>query len=148
RPAPANSGILFVRTDVKDQDAYVPATGEAVCKTQLGTVIGNAAGVTVATVEHLMAAFAMLGVDNALVEVDGPEMPIMDGSAAPFIRILDRAGLRQQEAARRYIEILETVEVIDGDKRGTLRPLDGFEVAFTIEFSNPVVGRQAIDLPM
>ena len=91
RPAPAHTGIVFVRTDVRDRDNLVPATGEAVCKTQLGTVIGNDAGVTVATIEHLMAAFAMLGVDNALVEVDGPEMPIMDGSSLPFIRILDRA---------------------------------------------------------
>ena len=148
RPAAVNSGIVFVRTDVADRDAYIPATGEAVCKTQLGTVIGNEAGVTVATIEHLMAAFVMLGVDNAVVEVDGPEMPIMDGSSLPFLRILDRAGLRQQEAARRYIEILDTVEVVDGDKRATLRPAESFEVAFEIEFPNKVIGRQSIDLAM
>jgi UDP-3-O-[3-hydroxymyristoyl] N-acetylglucosamine deacetylase len=148
RPAAANSGIVFVRTDVRDQDNVVPATGEAVCKTQLGTVIGNAAGVTVSTIEHLMAAFAMLGVDNAVVEVDGPEMPIMDGSSAPFIRILDRAGKRPQEAARNYIEILDTVEVTDGDKRATLRPADGFEVAFEIQFDSAAIGHQAFDMPM
>ncbi len=148
RPAATGSGIVFVRTDVRDRDNQVRATGEAVCKTQLGTVIGNDAGVTVSTIEHLMAAFAMLGVDNAIVEVDGPEMPIMDGSSAPFIRILDRAGLRQQEAPRRYIEILETVEVIEGDKRAALKPADGFEVAFEISFPTAAIGRQAIDLPM
>ena len=148
RPAAANSGIVFVRTDVRDRDNLVPATGEAVCKTQLGTVIGNDAGVTVATIEHLMAAFAMLGVDNALVEVDGPEMPIMDGSSAPFVRILDRAGLRPQDAARNYIEILDTVEVVDGDKRATLKPADGFEMAFEIVFDTAAIGRQALDLPM
>jgi len=148
RPAPANSGIAFVRTDVKDRDNLVPATGEAVCKTQLGTVIGNAEGVTVATIEHLMAAFAMLGIDNAVVEVDGPEMPIMDGSSAPFIRILDRAGKRPQEAARGYIEILETVEVVDGDKRATLRPADSFEVAFEIAFDSAAIGRQSVELAM
>lgn len=148
RPAAVGAGIVFVRTDVRDRDNLIPATGEAVCKTQLGTVIGNAAGVTVSTIEHLMAAFAMLGVDNAIVEVDGPEMPIMDGSSLPFVRILDRAGLRPQEAARNYIEILDTVEVIDGDKRATLKPADGFEVAFTIEFPTAAIGRQAIDMAM
>jgi UDP-3-O-[3-hydroxymyristoyl] N-acetylglucosamine deacetylase len=148
RPASAGSGIVFVRTDVRDRDNVVPAAGEAVCKTQLGTVIGNDADVTVATVEHLMAAFAMLGVDNAIVEVDGPEMPIMDGSAEPFVRILDRAGLRPQEAARGYVEILDAVEVVDGDKRAALKPADGFELAFEIAFDSAAIGRQSIDMAM
>ncbi|MBL8773883.1 MAG: UDP-3-O-acyl-N-acetylglucosamine deacetylase [Phenylobacterium sp.] len=148
RPAPADSGVVFVRTDVRDRDNAIPVTGDAVCKTQLGTVIGNAAGVTVSTIEHLMAALAMLGVDNAVVEVDGPEMPIMDGSAAPFVRVLDRAGLRTQEAPRRYIEILDTIEVTEGDKRASLSPADGFEVAFTIVFDSAAIGRQSVDLPM
>lgn len=148
RPAAAGSGIVFARSDVRDRDNLIPATGEAVCKTQLGTVIGNADGVTVSTIEHLMAAFAMLGVDNALVEVDGPEMPIMDGSSAPFVRILDRAGLRPQEAARAFIEILDTIEVVDGDKRAALKPAEGFEVAFEIEFDTAAIGRQSIDLAM
>jgi UDP-3-O-[3-hydroxymyristoyl] N-acetylglucosamine deacetylase len=148
RAAPVNTGIVFVRTDVRDRENSIRATGEAVCKTQLGTVIGNAAGVTVSTIEHLMAALAMLGVDNAVVEVDGPEMPIMDGSAAPFVRVLDRAGLRPQEAARAFIEILETVEVHDGDKRAALKPADGFEVAFEIAFASAAIGRQSVDLEM
>jgi UDP-3-O-[3-hydroxymyristoyl] N-acetylglucosamine deacetylase len=148
RPAPADTGIVFVRTDVPDLDNRIPVSAEAVCKTQLGTVIGNSAGVTVATIEHLMAALVMLGVDNAVVELDGPETPIMDGSSLPFVRGLDRAGLRPQQAARRYIEILETVEVIDGDKRATLSPADGFEVAFEIAFDAATIGRQRIDLNM
>ena len=148
RPAAADTGVVFVRSDVKDRDNVVPARGDLVCKTQLGTVIGNAAGVTVATVEHLMATFAMLGVDNAVVEVDGPEMPIMDGSAAPFVRVLDRAGLRPQERARHFIEVLEPVEVVDGDKRAALTPAAGFEVAFEIAFPTAAIGRQAIDLGM
>lgn len=148
RPAPVDHGIVFVRTDVTDRDNRVPATGEAVCKTQLGTVIGNGAGVTVSTIEHLMAALVMLGVDNAVVELDGPEMPIMDGSSEPFVRILDRAGRRAQEAARRYIEILDTIEVVDGDKRAGLRPAARFEVAFEIRFPTAVIGRQAIDMLM
>ncbi|WP_334163640.1 UDP-3-O-acyl-N-acetylglucosamine deacetylase [Phenylobacterium sp.] len=148
RPAPVDHGIVFVRTDVTDRDNRVPATGEAVCKTQLGTVIGNAAGVTVSTIEHLMAAMVMLGIDNAVVELDGPEMPIMDGSSEPFVRILDRAGRRGQEAARRYIEILDTVEVVDGDKRASLSPAARFEVAFEIRFPTAVIGTQAIDMAM
>jgi UDP-3-O-[3-hydroxymyristoyl] N-acetylglucosamine deacetylase len=148
RPAPVDSGVVFVRTDVTDADNRVLVAPETVCKTQLGTVIGNAAGVTVATIEHLMAAFVMLGVDNAVVELDGPEMPIMDGSSLPFIRVLDRAGLRLQDAPRRYIEILETVEVVEGDKRASLKPADGFEVAFEIRFPTPVIGTQAIDMAM
>ena len=148
RPAAPDAGVVFVRTDVRDADNRVPVSGEAVCRTQLGTVITNAAGVTVSTIEHLMAAFAMLGVDNAVVELDGPEMPIMDGSSASFVRVLDRAGLRPQEAPRRFIEILETVEVVDGDKRAALKPADGFEVAFEIRFGSAAIGRQAIDMPM
>jgi UDP-3-O-[3-hydroxymyristoyl] N-acetylglucosamine deacetylase len=148
RPAPADTGVVFVRTDVTGEDNRIPATGEAVCKTQLGTVVGNAAGVTVATIEHLMAALVMLGIDNAEVEVDGPEMPIMDGSSEPFVSRLDRAGKRAQPAPRRFIQILETVEVIDGDKRAALKPAVRFEIAFEIRFPTAVIGRQAIDMPM
>jgi UDP-3-O-[3-hydroxymyristoyl] N-acetylglucosamine deacetylase len=148
RPAPANTGIVFMRTDVTDQDNRVPVSGEAVCKTQLGTVITNESGITVSTIEHLMAAMAMLGIDNAVVELDGPEMPIMDGSSLPFVQMLDRAGKRQQDAPRRYIEILDTIEVVDGDKRATLTPADGFEVAFEIQFPTAVIGRQRVDLVM
>jgi UDP-3-O-[3-hydroxymyristoyl] N-acetylglucosamine deacetylase len=149
RPAPVDHGILFVRLDVTDRDNRVPATCEAVCKTQLGTVIGNAAGVTVSTIEHLMAALVMLGVDNAVVELDGPEMPIMDGSSEPFVRILDRAGRRGQQAARRYIEIIDTVAVEDGDKRASLSPAERFEVAFEIRFpTTAAIGTQTIDMAM
>jgi UDP-3-O-[3-hydroxymyristoyl] N-acetylglucosamine deacetylase len=146
RPAPAGSGIVFVRTDIRDRDNRVPATGDRVVKTQLGTVIGNDAGVTVSTIEHLMAAFAALGVDNAVVEVDGPEVPIMDGSAEPFVQIIDRAGRRRQEAPRRFIEILETVEVVDGDKRASVSPSDRYEMAFEIAFASATIGRQRVEL--
>ncbi len=148
RPAAADTGIVFVRTDVRDRDNRVPATGAAVCKTQLGAVIGNTAGVTVSTIEHLMAAFAMLGIDNAVVELDGPETPIMDGSAQPFVQILDRAGRRELASPRRFIEILETIEVVDGDKRAALSPCDRFEMSFAIEFPTAAIGRQAVDLPV
>jgi UDP-3-O-[3-hydroxymyristoyl] N-acetylglucosamine deacetylase len=148
RPAPAGAGIVFVRTDVADRDNRVPVSAQAVTKTQLGTVIENAAGVQVSTIEHLMAALVMSEIDNAVVELDGPEMPIMDGSSLPFVQILDRAGRRQQDAPRRYIEILDVIEVTDGDKRATLTPADHFEVAFEIAFESRAIGRQRVDLPM
>ena len=145
RSAPANSGIVFVRTDVTDRDNRVPVSGEAVTKTQLGTVIENAAGVSVSTIEHLMAAMAMLGVDNAVVELHGPEMPIMDGSALPFVQLLDRAGFRRQEAPVRYIEILKPIRVEEGDKSAVLLPCDRYEMRFEIDFPTPVIGNQVVD---
>jgi len=146
RPAPARSGIVFVRTDVEDRDNRVAVSAEAVVQTRLGTVIANTAGVTVSTIEHLMAALAALGVDNALVELDGPETPIMDGSAEPFVSLLDRAGRREQDAPRRYIEIVRPVEVREGDKRAALLPAARFEVAFEIAFPTAAIGRQAVDV--
>jgi len=148
RPAAAWSGIVFVRTDVTDLDNRVPVSGEAVVQTQLGTVIGNDDKVTVSTIEHLMAALCALGIDNALVELDGPEVPIMDGSSEPFVQLLDRAGRRRQDAPRRYIEITAPIEVVDGDKRASLTPADGFEVAFEIAFASSAIGRQRVDLHM
>jgi UDP-3-O-[3-hydroxymyristoyl] N-acetylglucosamine deacetylase len=145
RPAPAGHGIVFVRLDL-DGENVVPAHGEAVVQTQLGTVLGNPAGATVATVEHLLAAMAALSVDNALVELDGPEVPIMDGSAEPFVALLDRAGRRRQEATREYIEVLKPIDVVEGDKRASLLPCDRFEVAFSIDFPTAAIGRQAVDL--
>jgi UDP-3-O-[3-hydroxymyristoyl] N-acetylglucosamine deacetylase len=145
RPAPAGSGIVFIRTDL-DGDNRVPVSAEAVVQSRLCTVISNEAGVTVATIEHLMAALCALDIDNAVIELDGAEVPIMDGSALPFVQLLDRAGRRRQEAERGYIEILDTVEVIEGDKVSRLSPADQFEMAFEIEFSTPLIGRQRIDL--
>ncbi len=146
RPAPAGAGIVFVRTDVSDLDNRVPAQAEAVTASQLCTVITNSAGVSVSTIEHLMAAFSALEIDNALVEVDGPELPIMDGSSAAFVQLLDRAGRRRQESPRHYIEILAPIEVVQGDKRAALTPSECFEVAFEIAFDSPVIGRQRVDL--
>ncbi len=148
RPAAADTGVVFVRTDVTDRDNRLPVSPQAVCKTQLGTVITNAAGVTVSTIEHLMAALVMSGIDNAVVELDGPEMPIMDGSSLPFLRVLDRAGRREQQAPRRYIEITRAVEIVDGDKRAALKPARRFEVAFEIRFDAAAIGTQAIDMVM
>ena len=146
KPAAVDIGIVFVRTDLSGQDNRIPARGEAVTQTRLGTVVGNAAGATVSTIEHLMAALAALGVDNAVIELDGPEVPVMDGSAEPFVRLLDHVGLRQQAALRRYIEILEPIEVVDGDRRAGFTPADQFEMSFEIDFDSDAIGRQRVDL--
>ena len=145
RPAPAGTGIVFVRTDIKDRDNRIPVSGEAVVDARLNTMIENAAGVRLSTIEHLMAAFSALGVSNAVVEVDGPELPILDGSALQFVQLLDRAGFRRQEAPVRYIEILEPIRVEDGDKTAALLPCDRFERRFEIDFASPVIGNQVVD---
>jgi UDP-3-O-[3-hydroxymyristoyl] N-acetylglucosamine deacetylase len=145
RPAPTGTGIVFVRTDVSDADNRIPVSGEAVVDARLNTMIANGAGTTLSTIEHLMAAFAALGVSNAIVEVDGPELPILDGSALPFVQLLDRAGFRRQPRAVRYVEILEPVRVEDGDKSAVLLPCDRYEMRFEIDFSSKVIGNQVVD---
>jgi len=146
RPAPIDHGVVFVRSDVASCDNRIAAFADHVASTQLNTEIRNAAGVSVSTIEHLMAAFAALGVDNVVVELDGPETPIMDGSALPFLDILDRVGLREQDAPRRSIEIVEHVEVRAGDKWAAFSPAAGFEVAFELQYASKAIGTQRIDL--
>lgn len=145
RPAPVGTGIVFVRTDITDRDNRIPVSGEAVVDARLNTMIENAAGVRLSTIEHLMAAFAALGVSNAVVEVDGPELPILDGSALQFVQLLDRAGFRKQEAPVEYIEILEPIRVQEGDKSAVLLPCDRYEMRFEIDFATPVIGNQVVD---
>lgn len=142
KPAPADTGVVFVRTDVSDRDNRVPALATAVVSAVLSTEIANAAGVTVCTVEHLMAALCAKGVDNVVVELDGPELPIMDGSALTFCRMIDQAGLREQAASRRYIEVLSPVFAGEGDCHARLVPADGFELDVSIDFTAAAIGRQ------
>lgn len=145
RPAAEGTGIVFVRTDIFDRDNRIPVSGEAVVDARLNTMIENAAGVRLSTIEHLMAAFAALGISNAVIEVDGPELPILDGSALQFVQLLDRAGFRRQSAPVRYIEILEPIRVQDGDKSAALLPCDRYEMRFEIDFPTPVIGNQVVD---
>jgi UDP-3-O-[3-hydroxymyristoyl] N-acetylglucosamine deacetylase len=145
RPAPTGTGIVFVRTDITDRDNRIVVSGAAVVDARLNTMIENAAGVRLSTIEHLMAAFCALGVSNVIVEVDGPELPILDGSALPFVQLLDRAGFRRQEAPIRYIEILEPIHVTDGDKHAALYPCDRYEMRFEIDFDSAVIGNQVVD---
>ena len=145
RPAPVGAGITFVRTDITDRDNRILVTGEAVVDARLNTMIENAAGTRLSTIEHLMSALCALGISNAVIEVDGPELPILDGSALPFVQLLDRAGFRRQEAPVRFIEILKPIRVEEGDKFAVLTPCDRFEMKMVIDFNNEVIGHQEID---
>ena len=143
RPAPADTGVVFVRTDLAGRPS-IPARADTVCDTRLATVIGDGSGATVATVEHLMSALAGLGVDNAIAEIDGPETPIGDGSAADFVAAIDQAGVRDLDAPRRYLEILEAVEIAAPGKRVALVPADCFEMSVEIIFDAAAIGRQQL----
>lgn len=153
RPAPAGHGIVFRRMDVVGLDRLVPARWDLVEISPLNTRIVNAAGVSVSTIEHLMAALAGCGVHNALVEIDGPEVPILDGSAAGFARAILAAGLVRQEAPLQAIEILRTVEVRHGPALARLRPHQGdaprgLVIDFEIDFADPAIGHQGRVLDM
>jgi len=120
----------------------IPARWDTVSDTIMSTTIQNNAGVKVATIEHLMAALAGCGVDNVRVELDGPEIPVMDGSSAPFVFLIECAGLQTQQARRRTIRVLRRVEISDGASRAALLPSDGFSVSLEIDFDSPVISRQ------
>ncbi|MFN3826888.1 MAG: UDP-3-O-acyl-N-acetylglucosamine deacetylase [Micavibrio sp.] len=142
KPAGIDRGIVFVRTDVSDRDNNVPARWNNVVDSRLCTMIGNDAGVTVGTIEHLMAALRGCGVDNAIVELNGPEVPVMDGSSAPFVAKIDDVGTVAQEAPRRAIKVLKEVIVEEEGKRVRLSPAQGSSFSGQIEFPNAVIGKQ------
>lgn len=143
RPAPADHGIVFVRTDVTDKNNRIVARYDNVEASQLCTLLKNDDGVKVSTIEHVMSAFAGMGVDNALIELDSDEVPIMDGSAMPFIRGIEKAGLQQQNATRKAYRILKPVEVRDELGRvARFEPDVSSVFEFTIDFENKSIGRQ------
>lgn len=141
RPAAPNTGIVFVRTDVA-QYGTVSARYDAVVDTRLGTTITNKHGVTVSTIEHVMAALWGADIDNARIELDGPEVPIMDGSSEPFVFLLDCAGRVQQRAARRSIQVLREVSVVEGGSKATLSPHDRFVLDIEIAFNHRLIDTQ------
>jgi len=145
RPA-TEGGIRFRRVDVKDRDNVIPARYDLVSDTRLCTVLTNAAGVSVSTVEHVMAALAGTGITHAIVDIDGPEVPIMDGSAAPFLFLIECAGIVEQDAARRAIKVLEPMQVGDKNRSAALLPDDGFSMSFEIDFTSKAVSRQDMSL--
>jgi UDP-3-O-[3-hydroxymyristoyl] N-acetylglucosamine deacetylase len=143
KPAAAGTGVVFRRTDVRGAQQLIRASFDCVTDLTMCTTVGNGDGVSVGTIEHLMAAFAGCGVDNVIVELDGPEVPAMDGSAAPFVFLIECADLVEQQALRRYIQVLQPVEVRDGNRAAILSPAENFGVSFEIDFANAVVGEQS-----
>lgn len=140
-PASAEYGIWFRRTDLDGPDALIPARWDAVVPSRLCTKLANGRA-EVSTVEHLMAALAGCGIRNALIEIDGPEVPVMDGSAQPFVEGFLSRGLRRLAAPERALRILEPVEVADGDARASLSPADAMEIEFEIDFTDRAIGHQ------
>jgi UDP-3-O-[3-hydroxymyristoyl] N-acetylglucosamine deacetylase len=146
-PAPVDAGFIFVRTGLEGADREVTATVDAVTATEFATVLGDAEGPLVSTAEHVLAALRGMGVDNATIEIDGPEVPIMDGSAAAFVAAIDQAGIVAQPAVRRYLQVLKPVSVSVGDSFGEFRPYaSGFRAEVEIDFVNPVIGKQSYAL--
>lgn len=139
RPAPANTGIIYARTDL-DPVVYFPASADSIRDTTLCTCMINDEGVRISTVEHLNAAMSALGLDNLIVEVDAPEIPIMDGSSSPFIYLLLDAGIEEQDAPKKFIRIKESVRVEEGDKWAEFKPYNhGLKLDFTIDFTHPMI---------
>ncbi len=136
RPAPVDSGIIFRRVDL-DEPVEIAATAENVGDTTLSTTLAGD-GVRISTVEHLLSAMAGMGIDNAYVDLSAPEVPIMDGSAGPFVFLIQSAGITEQEAPKKFIRIKRAVEVRDGDKWVRFEPFEGFKVSMDIEFDHPV----------
>jgi len=149
-PAEADTGIVFVRCGAGGQpDREIRANVRAVTATEFATVLGDAKGPLCSTAEHVLAALAGLGVDNAIIEIDGPEVPIMDGSAAPFVEAIDQVGLVTLSTPRRYIRVLKPVRVVTGDSYGELRPHpQGFRIELDIDFAHPLIGRQGLALDL
>jgi len=138
RPAPVDTGIIFQRSDL-DPVIDIPATPAHVSDTRLSTTLEQGDGVKISTVEHLMSAFAGLGIDNAYVEVSAPEVPIMDGSAAPFVFLLQSAGIREQSKLKQFIRIKKPLRITDEDKWVCFEPFHGFKVSFSIDFDHPIL---------
>ncbi|MFT3690119.1 UDP-3-O-acyl-N-acetylglucosamine deacetylase [Paenirhodobacter sp.] len=147
-PAPADHGVVFCRTDISDRDPLVIARWDKVTPSKLCTLIENEAGVSVSTIEHIMAALAGLGINNALIEISGPEVPILDGSSALFVRAMRRVGTRTQQAPLRAVRILKPVEVRDGEATARLEPAQALEIDFAIDFTDAAIGKQEKHLKM
>lgn len=147
-PAAANFGIWFRRVDLTDRENLIPATYDSVSDTRLCTRISNSDGAEVSTIEHVMAALAGCGVHNAIIDIDGPEVPILDGSARVFVSKIMAAGLRELDVPVEVLKILRPIEVSDGLARAMLLPADRFEIDFEIEFAGTVIGRQTDSLDM
>src|SRR6202008_2639303 len=148
-PASIDAGFVFVRTGLDGCDREVRATADSVVATEFATVLGDREAPLFSTAEHVLAALRGMGVDNAIIEIDGPEVPIMDGSAAAFVAAIDQAGIVPQPAFPRFIQILKPFQVAVGDSFGEIRPYAaGFRAEVEIDFANPVIGQQKFSLEL
>lgn len=145
-PAPQNTGIVFRRIDISGQQTEIQARWENVVDTRLCTVIGHSNGIKIATIEHLMAALYGSNIDNVTIEIDGPEVPIMDGSAAPFVFLIECAGQVEQEANRMAIEVTKTITVENGKSWASLTPAPDFSVSFELNYENSPIAQQNLSL--
>src|SRR5262249_12400794 len=146
-PADADTGLRFIRTQAGDtsREREIAADMEAVTATEFATVLGDETGPLVSTAEHVLAALRGLGIDNAVVEIDGPEAPIMDGSAAPFVAAIDQVGVETLDQPRRHIRVLKPVQVAMGEAFGEIRPNPrGFRIEAEVDYDHPLVGRQSL----
>lgn len=145
-PAAPNTGLVFRRSDITDRYNLIPVSPESVMGVRNCTTISNASNVTVSTIEHLLAALCAAGVDNLLIDLDGPELPALDGSAEPFLKLIEQVGLNRQAAPRRYIRVLKTVEISAGDSSARIEPCERFELDVTIDFDDAAIGHQRLQI--
>ena len=146
RPAPTGTGLVFIRSDITDRDNLIDVKPEAVTGVKNCTTLSNAAGVKVATIEHLLAALAASGIDNLYIDIDGEELPALDGSAEPFLELIEQVGIEHQAAPRRYVKVLETIEIRIGDSFAKIEPCDNLELDVTIEFDDDAIGKQRVEI--
>ncbi len=146
KPAPVGTGIVFIRTDVFDRENEIAVRADAVTDVKRCTTISNYAGITVSTIEHLMAALSAFGLDNLYIEIDGPELPALDGSSEHFLHVIETAGLVSQSAPRRYIKVLKSVEVHVGEAYARIDPSHNLYLDVTIDFAEAAIGHQRIEI--
>jgi len=146
RPAPPNAGLVFIRKDVMDRDNKVLVAPENVSNVKNCTTIQNAAGVKISTIEHLLAALAATGIDNLYLELNGQELPALDGSSEPFLKLIEQVGVERQEMPRRYVEVLKPVEVRKGDAFARCLPSRRLSLSVSIDFADKAIGQQKVEI--
>lgn len=146
RPAPMGTGLVFVRTDITDRDNRIEVRPDAVTGVKNCTTLSNAAGVKASTIEHLLAALAASGIDNLYIDLDGEELPALDGSSEPFLKLIEQVGIVQQAAPRRYVKVLKPIDVRNGDSIARIEPCERLELDVTIDFEDKAIGRQRVEI--
>ena len=146
KPASVGQGIVFIRSDITDRDNRISVSPEAVTSVKNCTTLANAAGVQVSTIEHLMAALASVGIDNLTIDIDGQELPALDGSSEPFLKLIEQVGISKQPAPRRYVKIMKPIEIELGKSRGRIEPHDNLYLDVTIDFEDQAIGLQRMEI--